>query len=189
MNQNHDGLKAEYDAVVSYHTAIVQSRFTIAGLYSAAFAVLSTLEFSTTASLLAKLGVAASGIWITICVWILELRGRSLYTAIAARGIEIERHYWGVDGPNYYKGFFSLQYKRPPAEGESAERIPSVPPEPDPVFVSMFFRLKPFRLSSPISLWITQSRGLDLLYFGGLSVWGVILAWRVWELWGSLKCD
>ena len=41
-------------AVVSYHTAIVQSRFTIAGLYSAAFAVLSTLEFSTTASLLAR---------------------------------------------------------------------------------------------------------------------------------------
>jgi len=98
------------------------------------------------------------------------------------RGIEIERGPWGLGGANWYRGFFSLQYKRAPSEAEQAPEIPATPPPPDPVSVSFFFRLKPFDLSPTVSLWFTHSRGLDLLYLGGAMVWMFLVVWRITAL-------
>ena len=176
-----DNLHSEYSAVVGYHTALVQSRFTIAGLYSAALALLLTVEFKAETSLNAKLGIAAIGFVLTLCLWILELRSRALLSAVHKRGAQIERESWGLGGEKWYKGFFSLQVKKAPegAEKEKNQNIPKEPPPADPVKVSLFFRRDPFAFPPNIALWITHSRGLDLLYLSGTLAWICLLLRRI----------
>jgi hypothetical protein len=178
---NVGGLDSEYSAVVGYHTALVQSRFTIAGLYSAALALLLTVEFKAETSLNAKLGIAAIGFVLTLCLWILELRSRSLLSAVHKRGTQIERESWGLGGEKWYHGFFSLQVKKAP-EGSEKEKNPNIPKEPppaDPVELSLFFRRKPFTFPPNIALWVTHSRGLDLLYLSGTLIWIILVVRRI----------
>lgn len=153
--EKRENILAEYSAIVKYHGLMVSSRFTIAGLYIAAIAlVASKVVFEDIDWLVRALG-SLLACWFTVCVWILELRSRSLYTNIAHRGIDIEHREFGLNGSFWYEGFFSRQYK------EEVDR-------PKIAWMKK-------RLSARDSARITHSWGFDLLYGGSLAFWYITL--------------
>src|SRR5207249_11362674 len=85
-----DDLRTEYGAVVSYHTALVVARFTIAGLLTGGSAFLAAAALSQDRPSALKAFCGAFAAWFTLCAWVLELRSRALYRNIARRGIQIE---------------------------------------------------------------------------------------------------
>lgn len=103
---------AEYNAIVDYTTSIVKSRFTVAGLYVAAIGFVAAAVFNNTyITWWPRFAASALAIWFTICLWILELRNRSLLGYLALRGVDIEQRYWNLTGKERYNGFFSRQNK------------------------------------------------------------------------------
>lgn len=178
IDKKDQALTSEYHAVVSYHTSLVQSRFTIASFYIAGMAFLFTQEFNKDPTIHAKIGICCIAIWITICTWILELRSRSLYANVARRGIEIEHYKWGLLRTEWYSGFFSRQYKFPPQQHDHVSEVPSRP-GPDPVSISLPFWHKPLTMGPWFSSYITHSRGFDLLYFGSIVIWLILLYFAI----------
>ena len=167
--------RAEYSAVVGYHTAIVNSRFTVAGLYVAAVGFLAGAVFGKDTSAVARIAGSGLACWLTLCLWILELRSRALFTNLAHRGIDIEHRYWGLtEGEDWYCGFFSRQYKEPPQgeldkDGLSRRKKPDRP--------TLGWAKKPMRES--LSRFISHSLGLDLLYAGCGIFWLIALVLSV----------
>ena len=163
-----DEARAEHRACVDYHTALVNSRFTIAGLYVAGMGFIAAAVFGPDITWDFRAAISLLACWLSICLWILELRSRALFTNIAHRGIQIERNHWGLVGNSLMVGFFSRQHKLPEAFSISS---PSDEPRrrtPDPVTLA-------FRLGNPLSMrlssLVSHSMGLDLLYTGGLVFW------------------
>lgn len=165
-----ENIRSEYAAVVEYHGSIVNIRFTIAGLYIAAIGFIASAVLAKDTEWLARLGGAALAWWLTVCMGILELRSRSLYTNLAHRGIDIEHQHWCLIGRHWYDGFFSRQYKVEPTE-DFKEDVPSKPGFDRPKIAWM---KKP--LSEKISRHISHSMGFDLLYAGSLIFWTAVLA-------------
>lgn len=172
-NKHHpEDIRAEYSAITSYHTSLVTSRFTIAGLYVAAIGFIASAVLSNGATDFAKIFGSLFAIWLTICLWILELRSRCLYGNVAHRGIEIEHEYWGLKGQSWYRGFFSRQYKEPPSQDDQEKN--KVPPQPAPDAPRLGWARKP--LPEAISKYVSHSMGLDLLYAGSAVFWfGIII--------------
>lgn len=79
--------RAEHKSCVDYHTSLVNSRFTIVGLYVAAMGFIASTSFKYDTSWDFRAACALLAILITFCLWILELRSRALFTSIAHRGI------------------------------------------------------------------------------------------------------
>jgi len=161
-----DDLRAEYAAVVSYHTALVVARFTIAGLLTGGSAILAAAALSPDRSSAVKAICGAFAAWLTICAWILELRSRALYRNIALRGIQIEHEQWGLTGKQWYAGFFSRQYNIEPPADCAGEATPS---KPGPDVPTAFRQPLPAKLAG----WVTHSMGFDLLYVGELILWSL----------------
>lgn len=163
-----DEARAEHRACVDYHIALVNSRFTIVGLYVAAMGFIAGAVFKEVISWDFRAAVSLLACWLTACLWILELRSRALFTNVAHRGIDIERRYWKLDGEELMSGFFSRQHKLP---AKTEELDSSAAPR----------RKKPDRpvlgwspdaaISEKWSRFISHSMGLDLLYAGGLVFW------------------
>jgi hypothetical protein len=165
-----DEARAEHRACVDYHTALVNSRFTIAGLYVAAMGFIAAAVFKPDITWDFRAAISLLACWLSVCLWILELRSRALFTNVAHRGVEIERTHWGLTGENLMVGFFSRQHKLPACESLST------PPDQhwrkDPDLVTIAFRpRKP--LSKRLSSLVSHSMGLDLLYSGGLAFWAI----------------
>ena len=78
-----DNIRTEYESVVEYHGSTVSSRFTIAGLYVAAIGFIASAVFAENATWLARVVGPALAWWLTVCIWILELRSRALYTNLS----------------------------------------------------------------------------------------------------------
>ncbi|HEY5893382.1 MAG TPA: hypothetical protein VIT91_09140 [Chthoniobacterales bacterium] len=163
-----DDLRAEYAAVVGYHTALVVGRFTIAALLTGGSAFLAAAALSPDRPTAVKIVCGIFAAWLTLCAWILELRSRSLYRNIAHRCIEIEHEDWQLTGTHWYRGFFSRQYKPEPPKDYTG--VP-VPKKPLPDAVTVFGR----ELPDDVALRVTHSSGFDLLY-GGLFVFWLLLA-------------
>ena len=163
-----DEARAEHRACVDYHTALVNSRFTIAGLYVAGMGFIAAAVFKPDITWDFRAAISLLACWLSVCLWILELRSRSLFTNIAHRGIQIEREEWGLIELRAQVGFFSRQYKLP------ADYTPGSPSDaprrqnPDPVTIA-FFPNKP--LTPVLAKIVSHSMGLDLLYSGGLVFW------------------
>lgn len=163
----HDEIRAEHRACVDYHTALVNSRFTIIGFYIAALGFLGGTIFKEDVGPEAKLTISFVAIWITSCLWIIELRTRALFTNIAYRGIEIERRYWKLDAMS---GFFSRQHKIP-INIDAIHNTESRRNNPDrPV---LGWNKNPISLK--LSRYISHSMGLDLLFSGLLLFWIIIM--------------
>ena len=159
-------VRAEYAACVSYHASIVNTRFTIAGLYIAAMAFIVGAAFKPELTWDFRTAIAVLACWLSACLWIIELRSRSLYTTLAVRGVEIERREWKLLGNDIYSGFFSRQLKLPPAP----DQLENAPNKPGPDRPTLGWR--PGRpIPEGISKYLSHSLGFDLLYFGGLSFW------------------
>jgi hypothetical protein len=160
--------RAEHRACVDYHTSLVNSRFTVAGLYVAAMGFIAAAVFRPETTWYSRGAISFLACWLTICLWILELRSRALFTLIAQRGIEIERRYWGLVDGELMAGFFSRQHRVPSelsAIGSTAEPRRKNPDRP----VLAFFPKRPLPIW--ISRGISHSMGLDLLFAGGLIFW------------------
>ena len=165
-NARHDNLRAEYNAIVSYHTSLVLSRFTVAGLLVAGSGFLTPFIFHPDTSNAVRIFAGAFAILFTICVWILELRSRALYENLAHRGMQIEREHWKLDGKYWDDGFFSRQYK---FSKQSETNRPDNVPKPRPDIVRVF-RSKE-GLPDRASKWLSHSVAFDMLYGGVLLLW------------------
>ena len=110
--------------------------------------------------------------WIAFCLWIIELRSRILYTTCGLRARDIEHRYWKLTGPDWYKGFFSRQYKMKPTEDEReyADNIPEKAPGYDTVRIAWMRN----KLPESICKYISHSMGFDLLYPGTSLVWFIM---------------
>ena len=184
-----DDIHTEYNAIVSYHTAIVNSRFTIAGLFVAGLGILGSGLLRSDVPPRAKIFGAALALFLSFCFWVLELRSRALYTNLAMRGIDIEHQHFGLTGRNSYAGFFSRQYKITPKDGHadsvtvhgpvSDPNIPKIPPGPDRPRVA-FLLGKP--LPERLSRGVTHILGFDLLSGGSFLFWAFFVLWYVRRL-------
>lgn len=181
-----DDIRAEYNAIVSYHTALVNSRFTVAGLFVAGLGLLGGAILRPDVPPRAKILGAALGLLLTFCLWLVELRSRALGGDIAMRGIDIEHKHFGFTGRDWYAGFFTRQYapfaqqyKIGPLESDSGAGVPESPHSPNRVFII-------FLLGKPLPNWlakgITHSLGFDLLYSGSCLFWAFILLWYLRRL-------
>ncbi len=161
-----DDLRAEYNAVVSYHTALVVGRFTIAGLLTGGSVFLAAAALSADRSPALKAFCGAFAAWLTLCVWILELRSRALYRSIARRGMQIEHGQWGLTGKHWYAGFFSRQYNDEPPADYAGDATPS---KPEQDVTTVFGRPLPTKLTK----WVTHSMGFDFLYACAVIFWSL----------------
>lgn len=166
-----DDARAEYQAVADYHSSIVSSRFTIAGLYVAAVGIVAAAVFNADTNWWARLAGSFLAMWLTLCLWILELRSRALFTNLAHRGIQIEHDYWHLKGDHWYDGFFSRMYKEPPGFDPDAPQ--QLPRRIGPDRPRIAWSARP--MSVRLSKFVSHSMGLDLLYGGGMVFWAVLL--------------
>ncbi len=163
-----ENLRMEYSAIVDYHNDLVKSRFTIAGLYIAAIGFVAGAIFKSDSTLIGQLIGSMFAWWMALCLWIIELRSRSLYTSMAMRGKDIEHRHWNLTGPDWYKGFFSRQHKAEPTEDEEPY-TGTVPTKPERDTTKFAWMKKNFRKSTCEC--ISHGWGLDLLYAGTGLVW------------------
>ena len=137
-----EDIRTEYTALASYSTTIVTFRFTLLGFYLAASGlIIGSPPSKEKAALL--LGLSLS-------LWFLELRNRSLLENLSHRGMQIERECWGYRGQRSYDPFFCHQNKKKPTDDPEAGE----PPAPE------YTRVWNWRLKIPIS----HTQGLDLTY-------------------------
>ena len=132
-----DAIKAAYAAIVAYHNSLVQTRFTITGLFLAANGLLAGGLFQTGASELPKFAIPVFGLALAIICWFLEVRTYQLLENLGKRGLDLEDHL----GLQKTHGFFSLMSNQP------------IGP-----------RLLPTRLRLPASKLFSHSFGFALLY-------------------------
>src|ERR1051326_1316939 len=170
-----DDLRAEYNAVVSYHTALVVARFTIAGLLMGGSAFLASAAFSPDRPPPVKALCGAFAAWLTLCAWWLELRSRALYRKIAGRGVQIEHGHGALQGNDWYAGFFSRQYNIEPPPDYVGK---PTPPKPGPD-VTTLFGCRLVRLAKCIS----HSNAFDSLYAGALALWLAIACYYAYRTW------
>jgi hypothetical protein len=166
-----ENLRVEYSAVVNYHNDLVKSRFTIAGFYVATIGFVMNAAFNENSTPIIQLICSFAAFWIALCLWIMELRSRSLYVNLAHRCINIEHHHWNLKGSDWYEGFFSRQYKEEPSEEEndSAGMVPQKPKLDSP---KLAWAKK--ALSPKFARYISHSWGFDLLYPGTGLFWLVM---------------
>jgi len=166
-----DNLRMEYSAVVNYHNDLVKSRFTIAGLYIAAMGFVAGAVFKSDSTLIGQLVGSMFAWWMALCLWIIELRSRGLYTSLAMRGKDIEHRHWKLTGPDWYKGFFSRQHKEEPTNDE-VTYAGTVPKKPG--FDRMKIAWMQNKLPESICKYISHSWGFDLLYAGTGLAWFIM---------------
>lgn len=88
LNRNTD---LSYEAVTNYWIALVQMRFSVASIFCAAAAFLVGALYAESSWLTSnRVIIAALGFAVTLTVWLLELRTRSLISNLALLGREYE---------------------------------------------------------------------------------------------------
>jgi hypothetical protein len=151
---NRGLLLAIFQGIVHSHNALVQTRFTIAGLYLAATGFLANSWFGGLGREEFYYPIPILGLVLTLVSWLLEMRTFQMLSGLQARGRLIE----GKLKVDSELGLFSLMASHP------------VPP-----------RLPLIRLKLPhwnlIRYVISHSFGLDLLY-GSVLVFWIYILWR-----------
>jgi hypothetical protein len=144
-NADKSYLQTEYSALSSYFNTVVTFRFTTLGFFLAALALIVASEVTRGKAILLMV--------ITIALWLIELRNRTLYDNLGERGMQIERTYWEYKGKHAYEPFFSHMFKKKPVDDKNAEEPP---PLDHPKWLNGRIEI-PFAPSHGL--------GLDLLYF------------------------
>ena len=173
-----ENARCEYTALQSYHDTIVNSRFTIAGLYVAAIGFMANAVFSKDATLGGRAAGSLLAGWLTVCLWVLEARSRAILVSLANRAIEIEHRVWGLVGESWYSGLYSRGYKVPPTEAEAEAQEAPQHPGPDQPRVAWAKAPVP----KPLAWYVSHSWGFDLLYPGTGLFWLVTFVVSMYEL-------
>lgn len=177
-----DDMRTEYTIAANYHNATIGIRFTIVGFYITATSVVAPLVLSTGVSWRIRAVAGFLGALISGMLWIMDLRIRTLYTTLAHRCIEIERHLWGIEGSHWYEGTFSRLFKTCPLT--SYPRLSEVPKRPDRDWPdALELKRVPQSWRPYLSVYISHSIALSILYLGGFLVWLGIFATSVCKIW------
>jgi hypothetical protein len=177
MDEGPENIRSEYAAVVEHHGSAVTTRFTTAGLYVTGLGIIASAVLDKDATWVARGVGSLLAWWLTGCIWILDLRSRALYANMAHRGIDIEHRHFGLQGKDWYSGFFNHMYKEPPPEGEDAK---DVPPKPSLDRPKISWMKKP--LSEKVAAYTSHSLGFDLLYAGSWVFWSITLIVSLWQV-------
>ena len=109
-DEKYETLPATFNAIVDYHNALTQTRFTVAGLYVAATGFLINSWFSGLVSQKLYDFIPLIGLITTWVCYILESRTYRLIYDLGVRGLKIERQlHVGLD-----IGFFALMKRKTP---------------------------------------------------------------------------
>lgn len=95
-----EDVRIEYTAISSRLSQLASFRFGLAGLYLASIGVIISSDKPTKASFVLV-------IWLTLCLWIVELRTRSLLESLKHRMIYIASHYWGYGSDKGEQSYIS----------------------------------------------------------------------------------
>src|SRR4030095_15276633 len=87
-DQGAENLRAEYSALSAYFNTVVTFRFTTLGFYLAAVALICSGETPSRSKAFVLLVI-------TVSLYLVELRNRTLYKNVSDRAMQIEREYWG----------------------------------------------------------------------------------------------
>jgi hypothetical protein len=128
-----EDIRIEYAAISSRVSQLSSFRFSLAGLYVAAVGVIASADKPVKANFILI-------IWLTLCLWVVELRTRSFLENIRRRGLQIENQYWG------YK---AAREEQPYISHWGTEKFPKS---------KLFF----WTIRAPVS----HSLGFDLLFLG-----------------------
>ena len=145
-DDDQENLRTEYQSLSQFFNTVVTFRFTVLGFFLAALALLLSTGLTPTK------GIAI--LLIDTALWLVELRNRTLYDNLSARGMQIERENWGYSGARAYHPFFSHLYKSRPLED------PAAGPRPDLDYPRFFNG----RVVIPIA--VSHGCALDFLYLG-----------------------
>jgi hypothetical protein len=104
-----DATKAAYAAIAAYHNNLVQTRFTITGLFLTANGLLAGSFFQAGGSELPKFLLPGLGLALAVICWMLEIRTYQLLENLGRRGLELEDQL----GVQKTHGFFSLLESQP----------------------------------------------------------------------------
>ena len=87
-DQDPENLRAEYSALSAYFNTVVTFRFTTLGFYLAAVALICGGEAPSRSRAFVLLVI-------TVSLYLVELRNRTLYKNLSDRAMQIEREGWG----------------------------------------------------------------------------------------------
>jgi hypothetical protein len=151
---NKDDVRLAHEAMVNYHNALVQMRFSVASLFVAAAAFLVGAIVVDTAGIGVKKLLPMLGLMVTITAWILEVRTGALLANLVEQGIAYEAHleFNGLDG------FFGLLSK----PQKIGIRVP-------------FIGIKLPNSSKFIRRVFSHTFGLELIYLSFLLFWGYVM--------------
>ncbi len=146
-----DRAQPAYEALVTYHHTLVQSRFSAVALYMAAASFLVAAHLADTSTwkghaiLIPLLGLAT-----TLAVWFLELRTEALLANVARRGVQIESDL----GLGNDEGFFKLMAMPQPL----GVRVP-------------FLRTRVPNSGSAVRYFTSHTLWLEVIYLSFLCFW------------------
>ncbi len=171
---------AEYTQAATYHNAQVAIRFTIAGFYMAGICFLAQTVLTADNWCIRSVG-SFMGFLISGCLWIMDLRTRSLYTLLARRCTEIEHDLWGLEGSRWYQGTFSRLFKiRPPDSYHLLAEVPASPDRDWPEALELSWVPKSWR--NILSLCVSHSIALSALYLCGFFVSLTIFGTSIYKM-------
>ena len=142
MSDRTENLRIEYASISNYFNSLISHRLTLLGFFLAAIGLIIRGEWPF------PLHISIIGLFLTISMYVFELRTRVLYHHIANRAIEIEQDDWGFKNEGV-KPFFTLQFQNTTVEPKYVE--------PVKIFT---------RICLPKSRLISHSVSLDFLYLG-----------------------
>lgn len=108
VQASRDDLRATYGAIVDYHNGLVQTRFTVAGLFLAANGFLAAGFFQSDVATVPWYVLPALGILLAAICWLLEVRTYHLLMSLGSRGLCLESEL----GISHSHGFFSLMERQ-----------------------------------------------------------------------------
>jgi len=135
-----ENLRVEYTSISNYFNSLITHRLTLLGFFLAAIGLIIRGEWPF------PLHISIIGLFLTISMYIFELRTRVLFHHIANRAIEIEQDDWGFKNKGV-KPFFTLQFQNTTIEHKHVE--------PVKIFA---------KICLPKSRIISHSVSLDFLY-------------------------
>ena len=144
-----EDIRKTYEATVNYHNTLVQMRFAVASFFAAAAAFLVGAAFAESTLLPSRKVILLLGLFVTLIVWLLEIRTYCLLRNLGKIGLEFESKF-KLGGAT---GFFSLMSNDQPI----GIRLPFLHKDlPNGIFVRRVF---------------SHSFGLDCFYLCFVVFW------------------
>jgi len=146
-----DDIRTEYSALTHYYSNVITFRFTTLGFFLATVALIVGGENESWERF-------ALLLTITVGLWIVEFRNRTIYKALVNRGMEIERKEWRNIGELTYSALYCRLQKEEP----------TLDIDPSPCEKPPFESAKFFTKEIQSREWLTHSQGVDIIFLGVL---------------------